>query len=107
MPISYALLLCIPIGFLFFWIARLCLTYAVGRYEGPVRRGSIAFGVFGALLIPNLWTVGNLQEEFSNTIGTFIPFLVFAVEGLVLVAIFRPFPRRDKDKSGPRDRVES
>ena len=106
MPISFALLLCIPIGFLFFFIARLTSRFVIGRYGGLERRASLAFGSFGVLLIPDLWTFGYLQEEFPNAPGTAIAFLLFLVEGLVLAAIFRPFPRRGMDHSEPKERIE-
>lgn len=94
MPISYALLLCLPIGYLFFWIGRLCSLYVLGRYEGSQRRASMAFGVFGALLIPDIWVIGNLQEEFSGMIGMVIGYSLLLAEGLVLMALFRPFSKR-------------
>jgi hypothetical protein len=78
----------------------------MGRYEGPERRASMAFGVFGALLIPYIWISGCLQEEFPGTPGKVIAFLLLQAEGLILVALFRPFPGRGMDKSEPRDRVQ-
>ena len=93
MPISYALLLCVPIGLIFYWIARSCFLYVMGRYEGPERRASRAFGVFGALLIPDIWIIGNLLEDFPGTPGKVIAFLLLQAEGLILVALFRPFSR--------------
>jgi hypothetical protein len=94
MPISYALLLCVPIGFLFFWIGRICSRYVIGRYERTERRASMAFGVFGAFLIPDIWIIGNLQEEFPGTIGMVIGYSLLLAEGLVLMVLFRPFSRR-------------
>jgi len=104
MPISYALLLCIPIGLLFFWIGRLCSLYVLGRYEGRERRGAIAFGVFGFLLIPDIWTIGNLLEEFPGTTGMLISYLLLLAEALVLWMVFRPYPKRGMDKSRPKER---
>jgi hypothetical protein len=66
----------------------------------------MAFGVFGVLLVPDLWTFGNLLEEFPGTSGMLIGYLLLLGEGLVLLAIFRPFPRRGKDKPGMKERVE-
>jgi len=106
MPISYALLLCVPIGLLFFWIGRLCSLYVLGRYERTERRASMAFGVFGALLIPDIWIIGNLLEEFPGTSGMLMAYLLLVGEGLVLIAIFRPFPRRGSDMPGPTERVK-
>jgi hypothetical protein len=54
----------------------------------------MAFGVFGALLIPDIWIIGNLQEEFSGMIGMVIGYSFFLAEGLILVALFRPYSRR-------------
>jgi len=106
MPISYALLLCVPLGFLFFWIARSASLYIMGRYEQPERRASLAFGVFGALLIPDLWTIGCLEEEFPIAPEMVIPFLVLIVEFFVLALLFRPYPRGRMDDSGRKERVE-
>lgn len=107
MPISYALLLCIPLGFVFFLIARFCLRYLMGHYGQTERRGALAFGVFGALLIPYLWTCGCLQDFFPHTPYMIIAFLLLLVEWLILIVLFRPFPRRDMDKSEPKDQVEA
>ena len=106
MPISFALLLCIPIGFLFFFIPRLTSRFVIGRYGRLERRASLAFGIFGVLLIPDLWTFGCLQEEFPNAPGTAIALLLFLGEGLVLAAVFLPFPRRDMDESEPKEQIE-
>jgi hypothetical protein len=97
MPISYALLLCIPIGFLFFFIARLTSRLVIGRYEGTERRASAAFSVFGALLIPTIWVFGHLQEDLPNIPPVAIAFSLFALEVLILAVIFRPFPPRGLD----------
>jgi hypothetical protein len=69
MPISYALLLCIPIGFVFFLLARFGLRYLMGWYERPERRSALIFGLFGALLIATIWTMGCLEEEFPTITG--------------------------------------
>jgi hypothetical protein len=107
MPISYALLLGIPIGFFFFGVGRFCIRYATGRYDEPERRGAMTCGAFGVLLVPYIWTSGCLQEEFPNVPGTVIAILLLLAEGLALLVIFRPFSRRGMDKSGSKDRVES
>src|SRR5207237_10122716 len=105
MPISYALLLCIPIGFLFFLIARLTSRFVIGRYDRFEHRASLAFGIFGALLIPDLWTFGWLREEFPNTPGAVTSFLLLSVEGLVLAAVFRLFRKSNTDERGPKEKV--
>ena len=107
MPISYALLLCIPIGFLFFLIARLTCRIAIGRYDRFEHRASLAFGAFGALLIPDLWTLGSIKEEFPGRPGTVFSFLLFAVEGLILAAVFRLFGKSKADESELKEKVGS
>jgi hypothetical protein len=106
MPISYALLLCIPIGFLFFFIARLTSRFVLGRYGPFEHRASMAWGVFGALLIPDLWILGSLHEEFSGLPGTVISSLVIPIEGLTLVVVFRLFRKSNID-SAPKQKVGS
>jgi len=92
MPISFALLLCIPIGFLFFFIARLTCRFVLGRYESYERRATLAFG------IPDIWTVGCLQEAFPKIPEMIISFPMFVIEGVVLATILRLFPERDRDR---------
>jgi len=106
MPISYALLLCIPIGFLFFFIGRVISRLVIGRYDQFERRASMAFGVFGALLIPDIWTFGCLQDEFPNTPGMAISYVLLLVEGLILAAAFRLFRKKSIGESGPKEKVE-
>ena len=106
MPLSYALLLCIPIGFLFFLVARLTSRLVIGRYGRLERRASFAFGFFGVLLIPDLWIFVCLHDKFTDTPGMAIGFLLFLVEWLVLVAIFRPFPKRGISEAEPWERIE-
>ncbi len=105
MPISYALMLCIPIGLLFYFIARQLSRSIIGCFGRVERRAALAFGAFGVLLIPYLWIVGCLHEEFSKIPYAAISFLLLLAEGLALVLIFRPFPSRGMDESEPRVRV--
>jgi hypothetical protein len=98
MPISYALLFCMPIWFVFFLIARFCLRYLMGHYERPERRAALIFGLFGTLLIPTIWTMGCLEEEFPTMSGTVISYLLFAVEGLVIAEFIRRSYTRNKNE---------
>ncbi len=52
---------------------------------------------FGALLIPDIWTIGCLKEEFSKVPYMLISFPVFLFEGFALATIFRLFPKRGSD----------
>jgi hypothetical protein len=106
MPISYALLLGIPIGFLFFWVARYCLRNLTGHYRQAEHRASLAFGTFGVLLIPFLWTFGCLLDTFPNFPGRVLAFLLLPVEWLILIVLFRPFPWRGMNESEHKDQVE-
>jgi hypothetical protein len=106
MQISNALLLCAPIGFLCFLIGRLTSRFVIGRYDRFDRRASIAFGVFGALLIPDIWTLGCLQDEFPNMPGMATGCLLFFVEGLILAVVFRLFRKSDVNEAGSKEKVE-
>jgi hypothetical protein len=107
MPISFALLLCIPIGFVFFLIARFSLRYLVGHYERPERRAALIFGLFGSLLIPTIWTMGCLEEEFPTISGTVISYLLFLVEGLAIVELIRrSYTKRRDDERELKERAE-
>ena len=101
MPISFALLLCIPIGFLFFFIARLTCRFVLGRYESYEHRATLAFSIFGALLIPDIWTIGCLQEGFPKVPEMLISSPVFLFEGFALATIFRLFTKRGSDGDHP------
>jgi hypothetical protein len=106
MPISYALLLCVPIGCLCFFVGRLTSRIVIGRYGQFERRASIAFGIFGALLIPDIWTLGCLQDEFPDMLGRVAGGLLFLVEGLILAAVFQLFRKSDINGAGSKDKVE-
>jgi len=99
MPISYALLLCIPIGLVFFLIARFCLRYLMGHYERPERRAAFIFGLFGALLIPAIWVNGCLKKEFPTIPGVVISFFIVLVEVLVIAELIRRlYATRSRDE---------
>jgi hypothetical protein len=106
MPISYALLLCVPIGFLCFFIGRLTSRFVVGRYDQFERRASIAFGIFGALIIPDIWTVGCLQDEFPDMLGRVAGGLLFFAEWLILAAVFQLFRKSNVNEAGSKEKVE-
>jgi hypothetical protein len=99
MPISYALLLCIPIGFVFFLIARFLLRYLMSHYERSERRVALIFGLFGTLLIPTIWVGGCLDEEFPTFLRMGITQLMFLVEvGAVAEFVRRSYMRsRDEE----------
>lgn len=69
MPISVALLFCIPIGLLFWMEARWFLRRFLNRYELRERRAASAWGLFGALLIPVIYAHGLIQEAFPGITG--------------------------------------
>ena len=69
MPISIALLLCIPIGFLAYFEARWLIRYLFGRYESRERKAALICGFFGASLIPLLYCFGYIEQEFPGRIG--------------------------------------
>jgi len=98
MRISYALLLCVPIGVLLYWIARFCLRYLMGHYEQPERRAALIWGFFGALLIPTVWVNGGLQEEFPTIPGFVITYLLFLAEFLVIAGLIRRSYAGNRDK---------
>jgi hypothetical protein len=66
MPISIALLFCIPIGFLFYFMARFLLRSWFCRYEWRERRAACVWGAFGALIIPAIWIAGCLEDEYPG-----------------------------------------
>jgi hypothetical protein len=86
MPISIALLLCIPLGFLFYFGARWGIRFVLGRFEQGERRAARLFGVFGASLIPLIWCTGLIEESFPGRLGTTIGIGFFAVATTGLLA---------------------
>jgi hypothetical protein len=98
MPISYALLLCIPLCFIFFLIASVCLNYLIGHYERPERRAALIFGLFGALLIPHIWIIGCLEEAFPTILGTVLSYLLFLTELLFIAEIIRRTYAKSRDE---------
>jgi hypothetical protein len=87
MGISYAILLCLPIGFLFFFEARWLIRYALGRYEKRERRAAQLFGVFGASLVPLIYCFGLVGDAFPGRNGKLIADGFFAASIVGLVAL--------------------
>ncbi|MGA2167655.1 MAG: hypothetical protein ABSG62_05545 [Terracidiphilus sp.] len=94
MPISLALLLCIPIGFLFYFEARWLIRYALGRYEQRERRAARLFGVFGASLIPSMYCFGIIEEAFPGRLGKTIAIGFFVVAWGLVGSIFATLNER-------------
>jgi hypothetical protein len=69
MPISIALLFCIPIGILFYFEGRWLIRYAFGRFEQRERRAACFFGVLGASLIPLIFCFGLIEHVFPGRLG--------------------------------------
>jgi hypothetical protein len=69
MPISIALLLCVPIGFLFYFEARWLIRYCLDRYESRERKAARICGCFGASLIPLIYCFGLIEREFPGMAG--------------------------------------
>ena len=84
MPISIALLFCIPIGFAFYYEGRWLVRRATGRYGLKERRVALAFAIFGALLIPDIWCSGLAENAVS---GTFTKSIVNAAVAAVTMGI--------------------
>ena len=78
----------------------------VGRYDQFERRASIAFGIFGALIIPDIWTVGCLQDEFPDMLGRVAGGLLFFAEWLILAAVFQLFRKSNVNEAGSKEKVE-
>ncbi|MGB8261561.1 MAG: hypothetical protein WCE75_14465 [Terracidiphilus sp.] len=94
MPIQYALLLGIPITIFFYFIGRTVLRIWTGHFLLPERRTALIFGAFGLLLVPTIWTIGCLQEEFPNVSYVAISYVVLLCEGLVAYGLIRHFYAR-------------
>ncbi len=89
MPINVALLLCIPIGFLFYFEARWLLRYTVGHYERKERKVARVLGVFGGLLIPAIYCFGRLGATFPGRVGEMFTiglWMLFCLAVMELVA---------------------
>ena len=78
MPISYALLLCIPIGLLAYFEARWTIRYVLGRYEQRERRAARLIGVYGALIIPLIYVCGLAGDSFSQPTGKIVTAVLFS-----------------------------
>jgi hypothetical protein len=85
MPINYALILCIPIGLLFYFGARWLLRFLLGRYEQKERRAALFFGAFGALSIPLIYCSGLVGDTIGGRLGETVDGVLFAVAALGLI----------------------
>jgi hypothetical protein len=85
MPITYALLLCIPIGALYYFAARWLLRFFLGRYELKERRAACLFGAFGALSIPMIYCCGLVGDAVPGRFGQAVADGLFAVVALGLI----------------------
>jgi hypothetical protein len=88
MPITYALLLCLPIGLLFYFEARWLIRYLLGRYKEKERRAALFFGIFGALLIPLIYCFGHIEDESPGSAGKAIAAGFFVAVSWVLAYPF-------------------
>ncbi len=85
MPISIALLFCVPIGLLFYSEARWLLRFFLGRYERKERRAARLFGAFGALSIPLIYCSGLVGSAISGKLGETVAGVLFSVAALGLI----------------------
>ncbi|HUA99545.1 MAG TPA: hypothetical protein VMA34_14540 [Terracidiphilus sp.] len=69
MPISFGLLLGIPIGLIFYFEARWAIRYALGRYEQRERRAARICGAFGVSLVPLIYCFGLIEDAFPGKLG--------------------------------------
>jgi hypothetical protein len=77
MPFYAVLLLCIPIGFLFYFEARWLIRYASGRYEQRERWAARFIGVFGVSLIPLIYSFRLIEDAFPGRLGKSIAIGLF------------------------------
>lgn len=87
MPISIALLFCIPTGFAFHYEARWLIRWATGRFGLKERRGVLAFGVFGGLLIPMIYCAGFTERAVSGEFEKYVAAARTMIVG-VSIAVF-------------------
>ncbi|MGA2753100.1 MAG: hypothetical protein ABSE53_04980 [Terracidiphilus sp.] len=85
MPISIALLLGIPLGFLFYFEGRWLLRFFLGRYEQKERRAARFFGAFGALSIPLICCSGLIADAIPGPLGKAVSGGFFGIATIGLV----------------------
>ncbi len=85
MPINIALLLCIPIGLLYYFGARWLVRFLLGRYERRERRAARLFGAFGALSIPLIYCSGLVGDAISGRFGQVVAGGLFAIVAMGLI----------------------
>jgi hypothetical protein len=69
MPIAIGLLLCIPIGFLFYLQARWLFLRIFRRYGEKERRVARLFGLLGLLLVPLAYGFSLLKNAIPGKPG--------------------------------------
>ena len=88
MPISIALLLCIPLGLLFYFGARWLLRFFLGHYERKERMSARLFGAFGALSIPLIYYSGLVGDAIPGRLGKVVASGIFALIAMGLIGPF-------------------
>lgn len=89
MPIAIGLLLCIPIGFLFYLEARWLIRRLFKSYEKDKRRAALLFSLLGALVVPIFYCFGRLEDAFPGRSGeTIANGFLLAVLGVFFFPIY-------------------
>jgi hypothetical protein len=77
MPITYALLLCIPIGLLFYFEMRWAIRRFLGSFAAKERMAARLFGAYGALTIPLIYCSGLIGSRFAEKLQTTVTTAIF------------------------------
>jgi hypothetical protein len=85
MPISLALWFCIPIGALYYFVARWLLRFFLDRYEQKERKAARLFAAFGTLSITLIYCSGLVGDAISGKLGQAVAGGLFAVIALGLI----------------------
>lgn len=92
MPISIALLLCAPIGFVAYFEARWLIVHLIGPFESRERKAARICGLFGVMLVPILFCFGYIEREYPGKTGEnlamgFLAIVCFAFAGPVIAIL--------------------
>jgi hypothetical protein len=88
MPITYALLLCVPIGALFYFEMRWVIKRFFGSYGQKEIAAARLWGLFGALIIPFIYCSGLIGSLFPQRFETIVIAGIFvALSSAVLLPI--------------------